>query len=242
MDKRSLLVEYVDGIREGLSSEANLAEWLDDCDRFLLTEEGKGLDESVYYNFGRLLGAAEYVDMTVLELLDFHEIPLFIEPERPPCTVYSHFCDEHGFVHGAEAEELRKGVENLMRDFDCDRGFQSELQRLLDRVVARDSLAYLEAQERAEEATSDGACAPGCLGWFHANIGEDNEGIERCDECDNFTDDPAAARAHDKHCSCGAGWGKEIHICHGCQYLLSDSEATITIRNHRAFCSKICAA
>lgn len=61
------------------------------------------------------------------------------------CPVYKVFCPEHNFVHGAEAEELRKGVEKLLTD-GADVSF-IDLQRLLDRVDARDSLAFLEAQD-----------------------------------------------------------------------------------------------
>ena len=30
------------------------------------------------------------------------------------CPVYKAFCSEHGFAHGAEAEDLRKGIEGLL--------------------------------------------------------------------------------------------------------------------------------
>jgi hypothetical protein len=79
------------------------------------------------------------------------------------CTVYKDFCDEHDWVHGAEAEELRTGIEKLITGLQ---GFADEedsvsalqelpdrlvddLQKLLDRVDARDSLAFLDAEKRA---------------------------------------------------------------------------------------------
>lgn len=57
-------------------------------------------------------------------------------------------CTLHGDApHGKEAEELRSGIEALMRLYlvlvPVDK-----LQRLLDRVNARDSLAHLMAKER----------------------------------------------------------------------------------------------
>ena len=66
------------------------------------------------------------------------------------CTVYSKYCPEHGFFHGAEAEELREGIEKIIDHEGDVRGFKRALQALLDRVDARDSLAYLEAK-KAEE-------------------------------------------------------------------------------------------
>ena len=66
----------------------------------------------------------------------------------PGCRVYGEPCPEHGFIHGAEANELREGIEAIL-ETDCDvedvEGIRRALQRLLDRVDARDSLAYLEA-------------------------------------------------------------------------------------------------
>lgn len=70
---------------------------------------------------------------------------------KPACPIYSAVCPEHGFVHGAEAEELRAGIERLIKEADMDpddgvrRTVASELQSLLDSVDARDSLAFLEA-------------------------------------------------------------------------------------------------
>lgn len=70
------------------------------------------------------------------------------------CPVHAHQ------IHGGEAEELRKGIEGLIakstkawsedgEPFDCVT--ESNLQRLLDSVDARDSLAHL-GMNRAEEA------------------------------------------------------------------------------------------
>lgn len=74
------------------------------------------------------------------------------------CPVYKEPCHEHGFQHGAEAEELRAGIEEVVKymgrdDIDTDDllGVKGRLQRLLDRVDARDSLAYLEAKDQEEE-------------------------------------------------------------------------------------------
>jgi len=55
-------------------------------------------------------------------------------------------------VKGAEAEELRKGVEDLIKAADSNDGVVSwhALQSLLDRVNARDSNAFLAHLERAE--------------------------------------------------------------------------------------------
>lgn len=67
------------------------------------------------------------------------------------CSVYSDPCPVHGFVHGAEAEELRKGIEQIMKHDGDEYGFRRSLQALLDKVDARDSLAYLEAKKNLDK-------------------------------------------------------------------------------------------
>ncbi len=72
-------------------------------------------------------------------------------------------CGRHGgAVHGQEAEELRAGVEQILRDTadarDDEASFVlAELRRslvfLLDRVDARDSLSFREATD--DEATDE---------------------------------------------------------------------------------------
>jgi hypothetical protein len=60
-------------------------------------------------------------------------------------------CEEHsGSVHGQEAEELRAGLELLIRDGDVT---ESSVQRLLDHVDARDSLSFLEKRRPKKAAT-----------------------------------------------------------------------------------------
>ncbi len=72
------------------------------------------------------------------------------------CPIRNVYCDEHDFVHGREAEELRSGVENLIRNSNGGKVSTRALQRLLDRVDARDSLAWREASDDGkEEATAD---------------------------------------------------------------------------------------
>ncbi len=93
------------------------------------------------------------------------------------CRVYATPCHEHGFIHGAEAEELRAGIEKLIdplydlsnRDLRDD--LSVELRRLLNKVDARDSLAYRWAAKRCVRCgapfSSEGACsrrAQGCQG------------------------------------------------------------------------------
>ncbi len=68
-------------------------------------------------------------------------------------------CKRHGFVHGWEAEELRKGIEDLIshcEDMKWDSGHSrydipvvtvQNLRELLDQVDAQDSLTYLESQK-----------------------------------------------------------------------------------------------
>lgn len=79
---------------------------------------------------------------------------------KPRCTVYRQYCMTHDFVHGAEAEELRSGIEKLIEKSSeeyFEHGVEepmvsvTALQRLLDRVNARDSLAWLEAEDKTRK-------------------------------------------------------------------------------------------
>lgn len=67
-----------------------------------------------------------------------------------------HYCSEHNFVHGAEAEELRGKLEKLINEASIDEKVSVyQLQRLLDNVDARDSLAYLEGRpKRAKQSAT----------------------------------------------------------------------------------------
>lgn len=51
--------------------------------------------------------------------------------------IIGRFCKKHGFVHGAEAEELRQRLE-------CEYGHHKGVRVILDEIDARDSLAFLE--------------------------------------------------------------------------------------------------
>ncbi|HSX22298.1 MAG TPA: hypothetical protein VLE97_05935 [Gaiellaceae bacterium] len=72
-------------------------------------------------------------------------------------------CERHyGAIHGGEAEELRAGLEKLMREAERDAiGSRTvsvfALQRLIDEVAARDSLAFREATDPPDgpDAPSD---------------------------------------------------------------------------------------
>lgn len=69
------------------------------------------------------------------------------------CSINGKYCQKHDFVHGAEAEKLRRGIEKLMAkiddgpgDYDIPRSdVLEDLQKLLDETDARDSLAYCES-------------------------------------------------------------------------------------------------
>lgn len=68
-------------------------------------------------------------------------------------AVENETCARHaGQKHGAEAEELRAGLERIMADppggdIESNNEWLAPLRRLLDDVDARDSLAYLEARD-----------------------------------------------------------------------------------------------
>jgi hypothetical protein len=73
-------------------------------------------------------------------------------------------CERHeGVVHGQEAEELRAGVEQILRNTadvsdDAAAFVLAELRRslifLLDHIDARDSLAFREATDPSDVATA----------------------------------------------------------------------------------------
>jgi hypothetical protein len=63
-----------------------------------------------------------------------------------PCII-GQSCARHGFIHGAEAEELREEFEKLAATYRGDEP-AGWIQEVLDKVDARDSLAFLEARKR----------------------------------------------------------------------------------------------
>ena len=73
-------------------------------------------------------------------------------------------CERHTeAVHGKEAEELRVGIERIVRDMDAFDGdddalreTREKLSALLDDVDARDSLAFREAAVPSAAASATG--------------------------------------------------------------------------------------
>jgi hypothetical protein len=63
---------------------------------------------------------------------------------KEPCII-GEYCHRHGFIHGAEAEELRERLEALKKP---------SVQRILDDVDARDSCAYVEIMAEKERESS----------------------------------------------------------------------------------------
>ena len=60
--------------------------------------------------------------------------------QQPKCVI-GEYCKKHGFIHGAEAEELRDKLKDIAhRDAD--------VRAVLDNVDARDSVAWLEVKAR----------------------------------------------------------------------------------------------
>jgi hypothetical protein len=83
------------------------------------------------------------------------------EITKPKCPLLAGCCFVHNFWHGAEAEELRERIENLVEKFEAlaDRPLNDtvdadmvayDLRQILDDVDARDSAAYGEAKEKSE--------------------------------------------------------------------------------------------
>ena len=63
---------------------------------------------------------------------------------KKTCSLPLVSCPTHGYIHGAEAEELRSEIEKLIAGVPQDICAEA-LQALLDRVDARDSCAFAEA-------------------------------------------------------------------------------------------------
>lgn len=61
---------------------------------------------------------------------------------KVPCVIGKR-CERHDFIHGAEAEELREQLERFAETDTSGEG--NWARNILDRVDARDSLAYREA-------------------------------------------------------------------------------------------------
>jgi hypothetical protein len=75
-------------------------------------------------------------------------------------------CDKHGAVHGQEAEELRAGVEQILKNTsdvvvdavpDVLHALRKSLIFLLDRIDARDSLGFRDATDPPEESAASRA-------------------------------------------------------------------------------------
>lgn len=68
--------------------------------------------------------------------------------------VIGKYCSFHKFIHGKEAEELRKEITDLVNSLrgSWDRNEQFvhylDLEELLEKVDARDSVAYLEKKHK----------------------------------------------------------------------------------------------
>lgn len=91
------------------------------------------------------------------------ESAYFAREMEMTCPIRNVSCPEHGFIHGKEAEELRQGIERLLEKYPPATGCDNDpkwdrcdllwdLRKLLDRVDARDSLAWLEARDTTSPA------------------------------------------------------------------------------------------
>jgi len=71
--------------------------------------------------------------------------------DKAPACVLGVFCAKHDYIHGAEAEDLRSGIDDVMNMIE---GYGVEpvesLRNLLENCDARDSVAYLEVQDEAD--------------------------------------------------------------------------------------------
>lgn len=64
--------------------------------------------------------------------------------------VFGVYCNRHGFIHGAEAEELRGRLQDALPALSGRA--ERIVQRVLDDTDARDSLAWLERRAADDAA------------------------------------------------------------------------------------------
>lgn len=94
--------------------------------------------------------------------------------------VIGEYCAVHEFVHGAEAEELRSGIEILIEN--GDEVEPVELQRFLDDVDARDSCAYAEARPIHQPVNDSRAALINCIALQGRELTELRRRVEEQDE------------------------------------------------------------
>jgi len=89
-------------------------------------------------------------------LAAIHAAP--VETLADDACVIGRYCRKHDFIHGAEAEEWRERVERFAAANE-DNKHGRWARRLLDKVDARDSCAYVESDAyRSETLADDAGC------------------------------------------------------------------------------------
>ena len=81
-----------------------------------------------------------------------------VYPPKSKCYMLDQGCPVHGYIHGKEAEELREGLKKLLDTASGDADEMGvpvhELEDMLDRIDARDSVAWLEASKKKVDSKS----------------------------------------------------------------------------------------
>ena len=119
---------------------------------------GQGM--AIYPRWGHD-SVAETIEITASHVL--HGLPLSHEQHVEACAeiggltagqlAVEHGCPVHaGAVHGGEAQELRLGIEAILELAYDDNHIKDDLQQLLNRVDAGDSLAHMERAKKAQGA------------------------------------------------------------------------------------------
>jgi len=110
------------------------------------------------------------------------------QPEGPPAFEENQDEDwDRKKIDGKEAEELRSGIEKVIRDWTCEvpeaLDVLSELQKLLDNVDARDSLHYL-AKKANKQVDQDSPQKP------VASLSAELQRVLNCYSAENGSDTP----------------------------------------------------
>lgn len=132
----------------GYSLQERIAQWREQakCGSDELTMGGM-YNSGRAFAFGRCADEAELIVKRAIQ--SAVEAPPDAAPQK---CVIGEYCRSHGFIHGAEAEELRQRIETMLSEVDHegDDAFEALVQALqftLDEVDARDSLAFVSTPQ-----------------------------------------------------------------------------------------------
>lgn len=151
-----------------------------ECDRLIAElgkwKEGAQVERRVIRALKAELAALEEESMETAGILSDVCGAAFADPMRAEAHGYQGVLDQvkrlreyHGLgPYGAEAEDLRRELNGFL--VDCSPRLNGAIQSILDKVSARDSLAYLESQDKPHQELRDAVIAA-ALTWGDYSYG-----------------------------------------------------------------------